>query len=107
MGRFAIPTARKRLLSIPNVKPFVVQNLGKYERQAWQKDEFGANSVERIDAYNKFILELYHAEKLNGFAWLQGVKNGCVVHVGAVDSPVTLGDVKAIILEWKKNLAIA
>lgn len=107
LGRFAIHTARKRLLSIPNVKPFVVQNLGKYERQAWQKDEFGANSEQRIDAYNKFILELYNAEKLNGFAWLHGVKNGRVVHVGAVDSPVTLGDVKAIILEWKKNLAIA
>ncbi len=107
LGRFAIHTARKRLLSIPNVKPFVVQNLGKYERQAWQKDEFGANSAQRIDAYNKFILELYNAEKLNGFAWLHGVKNGRVVHVGAVDSPVTLGDVKAIILEWKKNLAIA
>ncbi|MCY7344770.1 MAG: hypothetical protein LH614_01000, partial [Pyrinomonadaceae bacterium] len=107
LGRFAIHTARKRLLSIPNVKPFVVQNLGKYERQAWQKDKFGANSEQRIDAYNKFILELYNAEKLNGFAWLHGVKNGRVVHVGAVDSPVTLGDVKAIILEWKKNLAIA
>ena len=107
LGRFAIHTARKRLLSISGVKPFVVQNLGKYERQAWQKDEFGANSEQRIDAYNKFILELYNAEKLNGFAWLHGVKNGRVVHVGAVDSPVTLGDVKAIILEWKKNLAIA
>lgn len=107
LGRFAIHTARKRLLSISTVKPFVVQNLGKYERQAWQKDEFGANSAERIDAYNKFILELYNAEKLNGFAWLHGVRNGRVVHVGAVDSPVTVGDVKAIILEWKKNLAIA
>ncbi|MEJ7860759.1 MAG: DNA methyltransferase [Pyrinomonadaceae bacterium] len=107
LGRFAIHTARKRLLSIPNVKPFVVQNLGKCERQAWQRDEFGANSEQRIDAYNKFILEVYNAERLNGFPWLHGVKNGRVVHVGAVDSPVTLGDVKAIILEWKKNLAIA
>jgi len=32
LGRFAIHTTRKRLLSIDNVKPFVVQNLGKYER---------------------------------------------------------------------------
>ena len=35
LGRFAIHTARKRFLGIPEVKPFVVQNLGKYERQAW------------------------------------------------------------------------
>jgi len=33
LGRFAIHTTRKRLLSIASVKPFVVQNLGKYERQ--------------------------------------------------------------------------
>jgi len=39
LGRFAIHTTRKRLLAIPNVKPFVVQNLGKYERQAWQASD--------------------------------------------------------------------
>jgi len=33
LGRFAIHTTRKRLLGIPNIRPFVVQNLGKYERQ--------------------------------------------------------------------------
>lgn len=107
LGRFAIHTARKRFLSTSNVKPFVVQNLGKYERQLWQKDEFGENASARIDAYNDFILDLYRAQKLNDFTWLHGVKNGRVVHVGAVDSPVTLGDVKSIILEWKKNLSKA
>ena len=40
LGRFAIHTTRKRLLGIPSVKPFVVQNLGKYERQQWQVAEF-------------------------------------------------------------------
>ncbi|HMP03518.1 MAG TPA: site-specific DNA-methyltransferase [Gemmatales bacterium] len=35
LGRFAIHTTRKRLLGIPDVKPFIVQNLGKYERQLW------------------------------------------------------------------------
>ena len=34
LGRFAIHTTRKRLLNIENVRPFVVQNLGKYERPA-------------------------------------------------------------------------
>jgi len=28
------------LLPIPDVRPFEVQNLGKYERQAWQAAEF-------------------------------------------------------------------
>lgn len=104
LGRFAIHTARKRLLSIPNVKPFVVQNLGKYERQAWQRDEFGADAAGLVEAYTRFILELYRAQPLNGFAWLHGLKAGRVVHVGAVDSPVTLADVKSILIEWRKNL---
>ena len=44
LGRFAIHTTRKRLLSISNVRPFVVQNLGKYERQVWAGAEFGNGS---------------------------------------------------------------
>ena len=44
LGRFAIHTSRKRLLGIENVRPFVVQNLGKYERQVWQKAEFGQDA---------------------------------------------------------------
>src|SRR5207249_7791765 len=41
LSRFAIQTTRKRLLSIEGVRPFVIQNLGKYERQAWLTAEFG------------------------------------------------------------------
>lgn len=109
LGRFAIHTARKRLLSIPGVKPFVVQNLGKYERQAWQVAEFRAEGEgaleeqhQREAAYRSFILDLYHARPLNGHVWLHGMKAGRMVHVGAVDAPVTIADVKAIAREtWK------
>jgi adenine-specific DNA-methyltransferase len=104
LGRFAIHVTRKRLLQISNVNPFVVQNLGKYERQAWQASQF-PNQQDRLlqeKAYRNFILELYHAEPLKGFLWLHGAKNKRMVHVGAVDAPVALGDVKAIIQEfWK------
>lgn len=104
LGRFAIHTARKRLLSIPGVNPFVVQNLGKYERQYWQLDEFGPDANQRLAAYTRFILDLYQAQPLEGYAWLHGLKGGRVVHVGSVDSPVTEADVRSIILEWRKNL---
>ncbi|MFN8498872.1 MAG: DNA methyltransferase [Anaerolineae bacterium] len=104
LGRFAIHTTRKRLLGIPNVKPFVVQNLGKYERQLWQADEFGPNAAQRVARYTRFILDLYHAQPLSGYTWLHGVKGGRVVHVGAVDSPVTLADVRSLIIEWRKSL---
>jgi adenine-specific DNA-methyltransferase len=109
LSRFAIHTTRKRLLGIPNVKPFVVQNLGKYERQAWQVAEFPANGKDHLgeqrqrdSAYRKFILDLYRATPLTGHEWLHGTKTGRMVHIGAVDAPVTLADVKAIAKEtWK------
>jgi len=109
LSRFAIHTTRKRLLGIPTVKAFVVQNLGKYERQAWQVAEFPANGKDHLEeqrereaAYRKFILDLYHAVPMNGYSWLHGTKSGRMVHVAAVDAPVTQADVKAIAREaWK------
>ena len=102
IGRFAIHTTRKRLLSVPDVRPFVVQNLGKYERQLWQYAEFGDSAVSRTAAYRSFILDLYHATPVNGYMWLHGLKQGRMVHVGTVDAPVTVGDVKQILVEFRK-----
>ena len=102
LGRFAIHTTRKRLLDIPDVKPFVVQNLGKYERQLWQEAEFGQSATARTAAYRKFILDLYHAQPVAGYTWLHGLKQGRMVHVGTVDAPVTNGDVKQIVAEFRK-----
>ena len=96
----------------------MVQNLGKYERQAWQVAEFAGGAAntrslrsaegsahgtsgsgrddsalreqrERETAYRKFILELYHATPVSGHVWLHGVKGGRMVHVAAVDAPVS------------------
>jgi adenine-specific DNA-methyltransferase len=114
LGRFAIHTTRKRLLAIDGVKPFVVQNLGKYERQVWQAAEFGEQSGRLTThdsrlttptaelAYRCFILDLYRARSLSGYNWLHGVKNGRMVHVGAVDSPVSVGDITQIALEFRR-----
>jgi adenine-specific DNA-methyltransferase len=101
LGRFAIHTTRKRLLSIPDVRPFVVQNLGKYERQAWQSAEFGEAAELR---YRAFILDLYRAQALSGFAWLHGTKHGALVHVASVDAPVTVGDVRQIVMEYRRAI---
>ncbi len=104
LSRFAIHTARKRLLSISGIRPFVVQNLGKYERQAWQAAEFAESGdfPEREKRYRRFILDLYHATAISGHTWLHGTRSGRMVHVGAVDAPITLADVKAIASEvWR------
>jgi len=102
LGRFAIHTARKRLLGIENVKPFTVQNLGKYERQAWQTAEFGADAEALTRSYREFILSLYRAKPLTGPVWLHGVKGGRMVHVGGVDAPVSQQDVAQIAAEFKR-----
>jgi adenine-specific DNA-methyltransferase len=104
LGRFAIHTTRKRLLGIPGVRPFVVQNLGKYERQAWQVAEFGGdeNAAAVVRQYRHFILDLYHARPVDGYTWLHGLKEGRMVHVGPVDSPIAPNDVKQIAIEFRK-----
>jgi DNA modification methylase len=96
LSRFAIHTTRKRLLAVSGAKPFVVQNLGKYERSAWAAAEFKADHQAREDAYRRFILQFFRAEPLSGYVWLHGAKAGRFVHVGAVDAPVTASDVKGI-----------
>ena len=157
LSRFAIHTTRKRLLAIPDVRPFVVQNLGKYERQAWQAQTFPggagnlpapvgnlptgsatnsgngmtsdsqaasgsgaarqvaapdglvarsthAEAAARQRAYIEFILQLYHATPVRGYTWLHGVRAGRMVHVGAVDAPVSVGDVTNIAAEFRKAI---
>ena len=104
LGRFSIHTTRKRLLSTQGVKPFVVQNLGKYERQLWQAAEFGDSAEVRTRSYRSFILELYKAKPIEGYSWLHGIKQGRMVHVGTVDSPVTVGDVKQVATEFKRAI---
>ena len=96
LGRFAIHTARKRLLDM-RAKPFVVQNLGKYERHHWVE----LNG--RYKNYLKFILELYHAEPVEGFENLHGKKDKAFVRIGAVDAPVTLSEIRGALSECKEN----
>jgi len=96
LSRFAVHTSRKRLLDM-GAKPFVVQNLGKYERHRWVK----LNG--RYKNYLKFILELYHAEPVEGFKSLHGKKDKAFVRIGAVDAPVTLSEIREALSECKEN----
>jgi len=102
LSRFAIHTTRKRLLGVERLKPFVIQNLGKYERQAWQTSEFGDEAATRIRSYISFILKLYGAQSLNGYLWLHGIKGKRLIHIGSVDSPVSSLDVGQIVAEFKR-----
>src|SRR5207253_2369653 len=105
LGRFAIHTTRKRLLSIASLKPFTIQNLGKYERQLWAGEEFengSGTNADRQRAYTEFILKLFQATSLHGYSWLHGAKAGRMIHVASVDAPVSTGDVTQIAAEFKR-----
>ena len=104
LGRWGIHVTRKRLLGIENCKPFEVLNLGKYERQYWQGATFGESRASAVTEtalyeYLAFILKLYGARPVPGLAHLHGQKNKAMVHIGAVDAPVTIGDVDAAVDE--------
>jgi len=107
LGRWGVHVARKRLLGIENCKPFEVLNLGKYERQYWQGVTFGETKdkplTERaLYEYLAFILKLYGAQPVAGLAHLHGKKGKALVHIGAVDAPVTISEIDAAVDECAK-----
>ena len=103
LSRWATHVTRKRLLGLEGCKPFEVLNLGKYERKYWQGVTFGASRRDgeqlAIFQYIAFILKLYGAEPLAGMQHLHGKKGRAVVHIGAVDAPVTIDEINACIEE--------
>lgn len=99
LGRFAIHTTRKRLLNIPDCKPFEIKNLGAYERQHWQR----ASGNGRLTDYLNTILSFYKAEPVEGFANLHGQKAGRMIHVGATDAPVTIDELEELMDEMADN----
>jgi DNA modification methylase len=107
LGRWAVHVSRKRLLGIENCKPFEVLNLGKYERQYWQGVTFGETknkplAEKSLYEYLAFILKLYGAQPVAGMAQLHGKKNKALVHIGAVDAPVTIAEIDAAVDECAK-----
>lgn len=115
LGRWAIHVTRKRLLGIENCKPFEVLNLGKYERQYWQGVTFGEKANKPITEralyeYLAFVLKLYGAMPVAGMTHLHGSKDKAMVHIGAVDAPVTINEIDAAIEEClrlkQKNLHV-
>ena len=103
LSRWAIHVSRKRLLGVENCKPFEILNLGKYERKYWQGVTFGdrkkSDQQLTIYQYLAFILKLYGAEPISGMQHLHGKKGKAVVHVGAVDAPVTIDEINACLDE--------
>jgi DNA modification methylase len=103
LGRWAIHVTRKRLLGIENCKPFEVLNLGKYERQYWQGVTFAKNgktvTEQALYEYLAFILKLYGGQPVSGMSHVHGKKGRAMIHIGAVDAPVTISEIDASVEE--------
>jgi adenine-specific DNA-methyltransferase len=104
LGRFAIHTSRKRLIELQRTlhtegKPyraFDVHNLGRYERQWWQKDRLKGAEEE----HRRVVLEFFKAESLTGAPspLLHGRKAGAFCHVDAIDGLFTRVEARAVAL---------
>ena len=114
LGRFAIHTSRKRLMEVQrklkedskDYYPFEILNLGKYERQHWKVALSGkatTSESKKIAQYIKFIIELYRGEVIGGFKHIHGKKENRFIHIGAVDAPVTINEMKEAVQECEKN----
>lgn len=106
LGRWGTHVTRKRMLGVENCKPFEVLNLGKYERQYWQGVTFAENGktlTERaLYEYLAFVLKLYKAQPVAGMDHLHGKKGRAMIHIGAVDAPVTINEIDAALNECVK-----
>ena len=106
LGRWGVHITRKRLLGIENCKPFDLLNLGRYERQYWQGVTFGKKdkpvTEQALYEYIAFILKLHGSRPVTGLIHLHGKKGKAMVHVGAVDAPVTIGEIESAVEECLK-----
>ena len=104
LGRFAIHTSRKRLIELQRslhddgkpYRAFDVYNLGRYERQWWQKESLkGADEEHR-----RVVLEFFKAEILApqqaSSPLLHGRKGPAFCHVDGIDSVFTRGEAQAV-----------
>lgn len=118
LGKFAIHTTRKRMISVQrelkkegkDYRAFEVLNLGKYERQHFVginhnlRDEEKQKQLEQKEkAFLDLILNAYRAEKIDQFESFHGKKAGRLVAVGPINLPVTRLFVEEIILECRKK----
>ena len=118
LGKFAIHTTRKRMISVQrqlkadgkDYRAFEILNLGKYERQHFiainsdlREEQKQQQIAAKETAFLDLILRAYRAEKTDGFAAFHGKRAGRLVAIGPVNLPVTRLFVEEIILECRKN----
>ena len=102
LGRFSIHTSRKRMIELQrklyeeneHYRAFDVYNLGRYERQWWQKERLkGADEEHR-----RVVLDFYKAEVLQSppSPLIHGRKGSSLCHVDSIDGLFTRDELKTV-----------
>ena len=112
LGRFAIHTTRKRLISIQReaskagqaFRAFEILNLGGYERAhqvgldpTLDEDSKLLQASIKRDEFIDLILSAYGAQKSDQLAPFSGSKSGTAILIGGIDSAVTQDQVQQAI----------
>jgi site-specific DNA-methyltransferase (adenine-specific)/adenine-specific DNA-methyltransferase len=124
LGKFAIHTARKRLIGVQrerkaaekDFRAFEVLNLGRYERQAYLSVGGRLTGTQKAQAlarkeadFRDLILRAYKAAGLGGDAsegqdgFFHGARNGRLVVIGPINLPVGRLFVEEVITECRKR----
>jgi adenine-specific DNA-methyltransferase len=102
LGRFAIHTSRKRMVDLQRklheegkpYRAFDVHNLGRYERQWWQKERLHSADEE----HRKVVLDFFKAEVIANAPspLIHGRKAGAFCHVDGIDSIFERNEARAV-----------
>lgn len=114
LGKFAIHTARKRMIGIQrqlkkegkNYRAFEILNLGKYERQHYigvnpnlRDEEKQKQIAQKEKDFIALVLSAYKAEAFDGFKTFHGKKSSRLVSIGPINLPVSRLFVEEVINE--------
>ena len=118
LGRFAVHTARKRLIDVQRsrasaaqpYRAFEILNLGSYERQYFAGIDLSLPEEQRLveselkrEQFLELVLEAYGAKRTHQLAGFHGTKESAAVLVGPLDAPVTQEDVRMAIDRARSN----
>ena len=118
LGKFAIHTTRKRMISIQrglkknekNWRAFEVLNLGKYQRQHYiydgkeERDDVKVSKIKKKEEdFKQLILNAYKAIQVSGYKTIIGKKQENFVSIGPINQPLSRNHVEEVIDECIKN----
>ena len=118
LGKFAIHTTRKRMISVQrelkekgqNYRAFEILNLGKYEIQHYIGINLNEREEQKIQQqqakekdFIKLIIRAYKAEKIENFRCFVAKKAGRLVAVGPLNTPTSRFFVAEVVAECQEK----